>query len=165
MHGFGSVGGCLGLGLEERETNESKKKLFGSRQLQPCVWINVGKVWTHLLGWGTGRAGVGTPGMGAGPQTAGGPWTTLWPCITEGLRTSRELLGSAGRGFWGGLGFSNSWKQNRRINIVPQYLQQVALTVRQSQLRPAGLLHLSQASGQSCPCSWPWEDLSCGFNL
>ena len=54
---------------------------------------------THLLGCGTGRTGLGTPGVGAGPQTAEGPWTTLWPCTAEGLRTRRELLGSAGSGF------------------------------------------------------------------
>lgn len=69
------------------------------------------------------------------------------------------------KGFLRRAGFLQLLTQNRRVNTVTQYLHQVALTVRQSQLRPAGLLHLSQASGQSCPCSWPWEDLSCGFNL
>lgn len=75
-------------------------------QLSGCV--NAVKTATHRLGWGTWRTGVEAPAFGAGPQTAEGPWTALWPFTPGGLRTARELLGSAGRGFCGGLGFSNS---------------------------------------------------------
>lgn len=104
--------------------------------IQAWVLIFSWSVGAHLLGCGTGRTGLGT-----GPQTAEGPWSTVWLCTAEGLLTRRELLGSAGRGFWGGLGFSSSWQTT---DTVTENLQQVALTVRPLQLR-----------------SWPCPRLPC----
>lgn len=69
---------------------------------------------THLLGKGMVGGGLGTVGVGIGRGPLPGTWTpalvALWP--------SRELLpsGSAGRGFWGGLGFSKSWKGRERYS-------------------------------------------------
>lgn len=84
----------MGLGLEEEEKRYKCVKIIFLVSVSFGVQINLATVRTHLLGCGTGRTGVGTPGI-----AAEGRWTTLWPCTTEGLRTRRELLGSAGRGF------------------------------------------------------------------
>lgn len=74
---------------------------------------------TDLLGKGMVGGGLGTVGIGMGRGPVPGMWTpaavALWP--------SRELLpsGSAGRGFWGGLGFSKSWRRRKKFSSSGLY--------------------------------------------
>lgn len=61
--------------------------------------------------------GLGTVGIGMGRAAFPG----MCPPAVATLLPSRELLpsGSAGRGFWGGLGFSKSYKKNTKsTNLV-----------------------------------------------
>lgn len=60
----------------------------------------------HLLGRGMLGGGLGTVGIGIGR----GPLPGTWTPAAATLRPSREPLpsGSAGSGFWGGLGLSKS---------------------------------------------------------
>lgn len=94
MQGFGSVGGCLGPGLEEGRRVKQCYVSVSDTSLGVILLNECGRrLGTHLLASGTGRSGLGAPGAGAGPQTGEGL------CTAEGLRTRREILGSAGRGF------------------------------------------------------------------
>lgn len=65
----------------------------------------------HLLGRGMLGGGLGTVGMGIGR----GPLPGTWTPAAATLRPSREPLpsGSAGSGFWGGLGLSKSWRDEK----------------------------------------------------
>lgn len=115
---------------------------------------------SHLLRCGTGRAGLGAPGTGAGPHITEGPWPTEWSCTEEGLRTRRELLGSAGRGFCGGLGFSSS--------CISKYIQLLITTRGRSHTTWYSLFGFLPPSFQAHwqPC-WgnTWCERLSGFSL
>lgn len=93
--GFGRIGGCLGLVLEEKRGPEVEKKSINNVVFE----LNLAASKTHLFECEMGRAGVGIRGAAGGPHTTEGPWARLRPWTAEGLRSRRELLGSAGRGF------------------------------------------------------------------
>lgn len=140
IQGFGSMGGCLGLGLKRVETESvSRSKL---------KWECVGMVGSHLLGC---RAGL--------EAEHEEPWTAPLPCPAEGLCTKRELLGSAGRGFWGGLGFPSSC-----FNTCQSSKQGFPLGGTHTQTYPFAFCSFRQ---QGIPVSATCDEkkLSCGFNL
>lgn len=118
MQGFGSVGGCLGRGLRGRRAAEYVCQSHIGEGNCLC------EEWAHLSGCGTGRAGRGAPGIGS--------WAA------EGLRPRREVLGSAGRGFWGGLGFSSSY--GRADNDWPGLSTRGQSQSDDSNLRPGRIM-------------------------
>lgn len=142
MQGFGSVGGCLGLGLEEREGDK--------RAIKVTVWVTsasalclnkCGKNSPFGVRDGAGRCGH--TGYGCRATNSRGPLDYVVALHYRRTTNQSRAPWVCRKGFLRRAGFLQLLTQNRRFNTVPQYLHQVALTVRQWQLRPAGLLHLS----------------------